>query len=246
MSKMNVKTLAAVTAMSWIGCASANDDGLQASDVVDESTRQEMAALIAASEARADFALPDRAPPAIPWDDMTALQRHVAYFDWNGDGLVTVVEDYQGLRGLGIDPVLSTSFATVINGVLGTPTRGFPSLTIDLRNIAGGIHGSDSGIYDNEGRFVPEQFERLFLDWDRNGSGGLDPVELAGRAIRDADLFDVFGVAVSGAEFGLLFAVAAEDGELSTARMRAFYDGTLFYTLSEERDGQWPWQWWWD
>jgi peroxygenase len=247
MSRVNVNALAAVTAALWIGCA--NEAPVEVSEVVDEATRQEMAALIAASEASADttaYRLPDRAPPAIPWDDMTALQRHVAYFDWNGDGLITVVEDYQGLRGLGIDPVLSTTFATFINGLLGTPTRGFPSLTIDLRGIASGVHGSDSGIYDSEGRFVAEAFERLFLDWDLDDSGGLDPIELAARTIRDADLFDVFGVAISGAEFGLLFAVAAEDGELSRARMRAFYDGTLFYTLADEREGRWPWSWWWD
>jgi peroxygenase len=187
-----------------------------------------------------------RQPPAIPWDEMTALQRHVAFFDWNGDGYITVVEDYRGLRALGIDPVLASSFATAINGVLATPSRGFPSLTIDLRNIASGIHGSDSGIYDSEGRFVPAMFERLFTDWDRDGSDGLDPLELAGRAVRDADLFDVFGVVVSGAEFGLLFVVAAEDGELSRDRMRSFYDGTLFYVLAEEREGEPPWSWWWD
>jgi peroxygenase len=187
-----------------------------------------------------------RQPPAIPWDEMTALQRHVAFFDWNGDGYITVVEDYRGLRALGIDPVLASSFAAAINGVLATPSRGFPSLTIDLRNIASGVHGSDSGIYDSEGRFVPEMFERLFTDWDLDGSDGLDPLELAGRAVRDADLFDVFGVVVSGAEFGLLFVVAAEDGELSRDRMRSFYDGTLFYVLAEEREGEPPWSWWWD
>jgi peroxygenase len=187
-----------------------------------------------------------RQPPAIPWDEMTALQRHVAFFDWNGDGYITVLEDYRGLRALGIDPVLASSFATAINGVLATPSRGFPSLTIDLRRIATGIHGSDSGIYDDDGNFVPEAFERLFRDWDRDGSDGLDPGELLARAVEDADLFDVFGVVTSGAEFGLLFVVAAEDGELSRARMRSFYDGTLFYVLAEEREGAPPWSWWWD
>jgi peroxygenase len=187
-----------------------------------------------------------RQPPAIPWEEMTALQRHVAFFDWNGDGFITVLEDYRGLRALGIDPVLASGFATAINGALATPSRGFPSLTIDLRRIATGIHGSDSGIYDDDGNFVPEAFERLFREWDLDGTGGLDPGELVARAVEDADLFDVFGVVASGAEFGLLFVVAAEDGELSRARMRSFYDGTLFYVLAEEREGAPPWSWWWD
>ena len=180
-------------------------------------------------------ARPPRLPPAIPWDEMTALQRHVAFFDWNGDAYITVAEDYHGLRALGIPPVLAASFATSINAVLATPSRGFPSLTIDLRRIETGIHGSDSGIYDSHGRFVPEQFERLFDDWDRNGSDGLDPLELTARSIVDSDLWDVFGAAISAAEFGLLWVVAQEDGELSRDRMRAFYDGTLFYVLAAQR-----------
>ncbi len=185
-----------------------------------------------------------RAAPAIPWDQMTALQKHVSFFDYNGDGYVTVTEDYRGLRALGIWPVPATAFAFAINTALGTPTMGYPSLTISIRAIASGMHGSDTGIYDDEGHFVPAQFDRLFDTWDRNGSGGLDPAELAARTIDDADLGDLFGVTGSIAEFGLLYAIAAENGELSRARMAAFYDGTLFFDLAEERADTCWWAWW--
>ena len=141
--------------------------------------------------------------------------------------------------------ITATSFAAIINGALATPTRGYPSLTISIRGIARSIHGSDSGIYDSQGRFDPVAFERLFATWDRDRSGGLDPVELAQRTISDADLWDLFGVAASGAEFGLLFAVAEEHGELSRDRMRSFYDGTLFYRLENEREGLPWWSWLW-
>jgi peroxygenase len=185
-----------------------------------------------------------RAEPAIPWDEMTPLQKHVSFFDYDGDGYITVLEDYRGLRALGIDPGSSMTFAFAINGALGTSTMGFPSLTVSLYGIDGGVHGSDTGIYDSQGRFNELQFERLFADWDRNDSGGLDPVELAGRAVDDADLGDLFGVTASAAEFGLLYAVAAEDGELTEDRMRTFYDGTLFYVLAEERADVCWWGWW--
>lgn len=185
-----------------------------------------------------------RAAPAIPWDEMTPLQKHVSFFDYNGDGYVTVLEDYRGLRALGIDPFSAAAFASAINTALGTSTSGYPTLTISIYGIANGVHGSDTGIYDSEGRFVPEAFEHLFDDWDRNDSGGLDPLELAARTVDDADLGDLFGVTASTAELGLLYAVAAENGELTRDRMRAFYDGTLFYNLAEERAGQ-PWWGWW-
>lgn len=99
-------------------------------------------------------------------------------------------------------------------------------------------------IYDSEGNFVPAQFDALFDERDADGSDGLDPAELAARAIDDADLGDLFGVTASAAEFGLLFAVAAEDGELGRDRMSSFYDGTLFYDLAEERAGECWWGWW--
>jgi peroxygenase len=185
-----------------------------------------------------------RAEPAIPWEEMTALQRHVSFFDYDGDGYITVTEDYRGLRALGIDPLSAAAFALAINGALGTPTMGYPSLTISLYEIDDGIHGSDTGIYDSDGEVVEENFQRLFDEWDLDGSGGLDPAELAARTIDDADLFDLFGITASAAELGLLYAVAAEDGELTRARMRAFYDGTLFYDLAEERADRGWWGWW--
>jgi peroxygenase len=173
-----------------------------------------------------------RAEPAIPWDDMTALQRHVAFFDYDGDGYITVTEDYRGLRELGIWAGPAWAFALAINGALGTSTMGYPSLTISVYGIADGMHGSDSGIYDEDGEFVLEAFEARFDEWDLDGSDGLSAFELAARAVDDAELGDVFGITASAAEFGLLFVIAAEDGEIPRDRMRGFYEGTLFYDLA--------------
>ena len=177
-------------------------------------------------------ALSGRAEPAIPWDEMTPLQRHVSFFDYDGDGYITWTEDYRGLRELGLDPLTASSFAFAIQVGLGTQTMGYPSLTISLYDIDDGIHGSDTGIYDEDGNFDADAFDQLFDQWDLDGSDGLDPLELAARAIDDAELGDLFGTTASAAEFGLLYVLAAEDGELSRERLAAFYEGTLFYDLA--------------
>ena len=55
-------------------------------------------------------------------------------------------------------------------------------------------HGSDSGTYDKEGRFVPQMFEDLFSKWDVHGAGSLSGGELW-RMIKGNRLAaDPFGV----------------------------------------------------
>jgi hypothetical protein len=55
-------------------------------------------------------------------------------------------------------------------------------------------HGSDSGTYDKEGRFVPQNFEDMFSKWDVTHSGSLSAGELW-RMIKGNRLAaDPFGV----------------------------------------------------
>lgn len=172
---------------------------------------------------------------AIAWQDMTALQRHLAFFDLDGDGKITLVETFDGLRDLGMAPPLALPAAIAINSAMATPTAGYPSLTIDLANIEAGIHGSDSGLYGNDGEFLEERFDRWFSKWDKDQDGALNVQELAQRLYQEMDLFDLFGVIASGGEYAALYMIAAEDGKISKARMRGLFTGTLFYQLAFTR-----------
>lgn len=173
--------------------------------------------------------------PFRPWSEMNALQRHLSFFDSEGDGKVTLQENFRGLRDLGIPSLLALPFAIAINGAMATPTAGYPSFTLKLAHIDAGMHGSDSGLYDDEGRFDSDRFERWFSTWDKNGDGALDLKELAQRLFKETDLFDLFGSVASGGEFGALFLVAAEQGKISKERMRELYEGELFYAVAAAR-----------
>ncbi|EMS47113.1 hypothetical protein TRIUR3_10867 [Triticum urartu] len=53
----------------------------------------------------------------------TALQKHVAFFDADNDGIVSFFETEQGLRAIGLGAAEATVKATLINGVIGPKTR---------------------------------------------------------------------------------------------------------------------------
>ena len=101
-------------------------------------------------------------------------------------------------------------------------------------------------IYDAEGQYVPEAFERIFARFDSNGSGALNEVEIAAM-IEAHSKERAGGKTASKLEFGLLLDIAADrkeivDGKevraISRGRMESFYDGSLFYVLAGETP---PW-----
>ena len=89
-----------------------------------------------------------RAEHAIPWDEMTALQRHVSFFDHDGDGYITVAEDYRGklaVYKVDIDNAQETASSF---GILQVPTCIFFKSgkemdrfygSIDLRAVKGHV-----------------------------------------------------------------------------------------------------------
>jgi peroxygenase len=166
----------------------------------------------------------------------TALQKHVDFFDTDRDGKITPLETYQGLRRLGLGALRSAVFGGIINAALGSSTSRAPSLTIDANHIEAGMHGSDTGVFDERGFFVQESFDRLFARYDRDGDGALDQEELS-RFFK-GNRTDLLGHLGSMAEFELLLTLAGEDREgrkvLTRQRLGEFYDGSLFYQLADE------------
>ena len=176
----------------------------------------------------------------------TTLQRHASFFDDNGDRGVGVAECTRGLKALGLPFGVAEAAALAIVAPLSVQTRGsLRALNIDIENIQKGKHDSDTGILDRRGRFNTRRFEKVFgacSTVDRNGDNVFTATELA--KMINANRKTLFGSLVSMVEWQVLLALAAdtkavERGKsvpaLSVARMRSFYDGTLFYKLAKAR-----------
>uniref|UniRef100_A0A2P2LMG5 Calcium binding family protein n=1 Tax=Rhizophora mucronata TaxID=61149 RepID=A0A2P2LMG5_RHIMU len=114
--------------------------------------------------------------------DLYVLQKHAFFFDRNQDGIVYPWETFKGMRALGFGILLSSGTAILVNGLLSQKTRPgkFPSLLfpIEIKNINKGKHGSDTDVYDTEGRFVPEKFEEIFKKYARSHPNALTSEEL--------------------------------------------------------------------
>ena len=175
----------------------------------------------------------------------TTLQRHASFFDDNGDRGVDFAECARGLKALGVPFGVAEAAALAIVAPLSIRTRGtLLALNIDIENIHKGEHDSDTGILDRRGRFNGRRFEKVFgacSTVDRNGDKAFTASELTKMIIANRET--LLGSLVSTVEWQVLLALAAdtkavEHGKtvraLSIARIRSFYDGTLFYRLAKE------------
>ncbi|KAK8470640.1 hypothetical protein PHAVU_003G020700 [Phaseolus vulgaris] len=171
------------------------------------------------------------------------MQKHAAFFDKNQDGVIYPWETFQGLREIGNGIVSSIGLSMFINLGLSQTTRPgkFPSLLfpIEIKNIQFGKHGSDTGVYDNEGRFVPSKFEGIFSKHAHTHPNALTYDELMEMMQANRDPKDFKGRIGGLVEWKILYKVAKDKNDLlQKETIRGVYDGSLFEMLKKEHSTQ--------
>ncbi|KAJ7969426.1 Caleosin-related family protein [Quillaja saponaria] len=175
----------------------------------------------------------------IPVDE-NVLQKHAGFFDRNGDGVVYPWETFQGFRAIGCGFLLSIASAIFINFSHSRKTRPgkFPSLLfpIEVKNIQRGKHGSDSGVYDTEGRFIQEKFEEIFNKHANTYTNALTNDELKAMLKANRVPKDYAGWLGGYVEWKLLYDLCKDkNGLLQRDDIAAVYDGSLFERLEKKR-----------
>lgn len=175
----------------------------------------------------------------------TVLQQHCDFFDPDGDGIIWPLDTYGGFRAIGFNILISVSAMFVIHSTFSYPTvRGYlpdPFFRLFLANIHKTKHGSDSGTYDNEGRFVPQHFEDFFSKYGRDMDGdgendGLDAWDLWTGVKGQRVLADPFGATAVILEWLATYLFFwPKDGILYKEQVRKMYDGSIFYEMAEQR-----------
>ncbi|XAR72203.1 Plant seed peroxygenase [Bertholletia excelsa] len=172
--------------------------------------------------------------------DQNVLQKHVSFFDRNKDGLIYPWETFQGFRAIGCGILLSSFASVFINVGLSRRTRPGKSFSllfpIEVKNIHRGKHGSDSGVYDAEGRFVPSKFEEIFSKHARTNANALTSEELKEMLKANREPKDHGGWVAAYTEWKILYVLCKDkNGLLQKETIRAVYDGSLFEQMEKEK-----------
>jgi len=183
-------------------------------------------------------------------EPLTVLERHVSYFDPDGDGQITMAQTFRGLRNVGVGVVLSGLLTLLINVFLGYLTHGRPALSVSVKDIARGKHPYDTGAFNLRGELDEANFEALFSaeaaspPFDR-----LTRQEIRALIVKRGDPKKPFGELgsllsnwFSGREIQLLLCVASdctkvspsgeEEPAISRRTLRRFYTGRLLFLLA--------------
>jgi hypothetical protein len=178
----------------------------------------------------------------------SALERHVAFFDPDATGKVTIGQTWDGLRRLGIGLGSRILLTPIINGFLGYLTQGKVSFDIVVSKSADGKHPFDTGSYGDDGAIDETALATLI---DTGAGGALTAKEMralilarGNRRPQMGKLAGSLGRWFSGKEVKLLFCLAAdttkrEDGQevpaVTPRTLRRLYDGSLFHLLARRR-----------
>ncbi|GAQ81996.1 Caleosin [Klebsormidium nitens] len=171
---------------------------------------------------------------------LSVMQQHVEFFDRNKDGVIMPWETFAGFRALGVNLFFSLLAPILINGAQSYPTQdGWlpdPLWGIKIKNIHRFKHGGDSGVYDTEGRFVPEKFEEIWSKYDRDNKGALTVSQLFEMTQGNAVVYDLFGWLAEKLEWALTYWMLADHrGLMYKENVRQCLDGSLFYRIEKER-----------
>lgn len=173
--------------------------------------------------------------------------------------IITPVEVYRGFRDLGFCVLFSLG-GLLINLFFSYPTTlghtwlPDPLFRIYTSSIHKAKHGSDSGTYSSDGHLRPSLLDEMFQRMDSNVAENETLADMEDReaSLGVGDLFrlhaknrvaaDPAGWSFAAMEWWTTWLLLQKDGRIWEKDLRAMYDGTLFWTIRDERRKEAGWR----
>ncbi|KAL4983048.1 Caleosin related protein-domain-containing protein [Aspergillus falconensis] len=179
--------------------------------------------------------------------EFTPMQQHILFWDRDRDGQIYPYDTYRGFRELGFNILFSLLAVLIINLNFSYPTRLAHSFLPDPRfrvyvdSIYKAKHGSDSGTFDAEGRFVPQHFEDMFAKYDGDQDGALTLRELLNMMHGNRCAADPFGWGAAFFEWVTTWLLIQKEGKVYKDDLLGVYDGSLFWKIAKARKSREGW-----
>ncbi|BGO95230.1 hypothetical protein NBRC10512_002980 [Rhodotorula toruloides] len=171
--------------------------------------------------------------------DEPVLAQHVAFFDKDRDNILWPLDTWRGFREMGYSFFWCTFAMCVIHFFFSwftTPNRILPDpfFRVYISNGHRSKHGSDTAVFDSEGRFIPAKFEEIFTKFDKGNKGGLTFREGVQLIHAQRQAVDPIGVAAECFEWASTYLLIwPKDGICDKESIRTVYDGSLFYLVAD-------------
>jgi len=176
-------------------------------------------------------------------NDMSVLQQHVAFFDKDQDGIIYPSDTYKGFRAIGFNVLFSLFMAVITNVAFSyyTLPGWIPSLKfpIYVDNIHRAKHGSDTEVYDTEGRFDPAKFDAIFSKYAIKHKDKLTFSEIQCMLTGNRNSNDLIGWVAAELEWVALYVIAKnKNGLVEKETIRRMFDGSLFEALAKQHSSR--------
>lgn len=190
---------------------------------------------------RANVAISRENPEGLPGTDrkdLTVLQQHVMFWDRDNDGVIWPNDTFVGFRRLGYPLplcVLAVPFIHTLAFFTSPTLIPNPLAPFHMKYAHRAKHGSDTGVYDTAGRFVPERFEEMFAAHDRDNKGGMTLNDLMRMCQANTNAMDPAGGLATRVEWYFTWLLLKdEQGVVAKDKIRGVYDGSVFYRVADE------------
>ncbi|GAA5942975.1 caleosin family protein [Sporobolomyces koalae] len=171
--------------------------------------------------------------------DETVLQQHVAFFDRDSDGIIWPYDTFIGFYDLGYALVWCILAVFLIHPTFSYFTLSSwipdPFFRVRVKTIHRARHGSDTGTYDEQGRFSPAKFEEIFHRFDQGDKGGLTFMEGLAMIRENRNVMDPIGWIGAFFEwFASYLLIWPKNGVVMKEDLRTIYDGSIFFAIAEK------------